>query len=69
VLVTIVHNPVWMDYSESFPLLGEISRTVFNYYKPDAPVAEIRPGDGAEQCHLLGNPLIEDLTSRTFEGL
>ena len=68
VLVTVVHNPVWMDYSESFPLLAEISRTVYNYFNPDAPYPEIREGDGAEQCHLLGNPLIQELQSSTFEG-
>jgi len=69
VLVAVVHNPVWMDYGESFPLLAEISRTVYNYYNPDAPVAEIRDGDGAEQCQLLGNPLIQDLMSSTFDDV
>lgn len=68
VLVAVVHNPVWMDYSESFPLLAEISRTVYNYFNPDAPYPEIRDGDGAEQCHLLGNPLIQELQSSTFDG-
>ncbi len=67
VMVAVVHNPTWMDYSESFPLMGEISRLVYNYYNPTAPVAEIRPGDGAEQCQLLGNPLIQDLMSPTFD--
>jgi hypothetical protein len=67
VMVTVLHNPVWMDYSESFPLIAEISRVVYNYYNPTAPIAEIRPGDGAEQCHLLGNPLIQNLMSSTFD--
>jgi len=66
VLVAVVHNPIWLDYSESFPLLAEISRIVYNFYNPDAPVAEIRPGDGAEQCNILGNPLIQDLMSSTY---
>jgi beta-lactamase class A len=68
VMVTIVHNPQWMDYGESFPLIAELARATYNYYNPDAPVAEIRPGEGAEQCELLGNPLIADLMSPRFEG-
>ncbi len=68
VLVSVVHNPVWMDFGESFPLLAEISRTAYNYFNPDAPYPEIREGDGAEQCHLLGNPLIQELQSSTLDS-
>jgi beta-lactamase class A len=66
-LVTIVHNPVWMDANESFPLMAEISRAAWNYYNPDDPVDEIRFGVGVEECHLLGNPLIQELQSSTFD--
>ncbi|MBI5669471.1 MAG: serine hydrolase [Chloroflexi bacterium] len=66
-LVVILHNPTWLDFSESFPLIAEITRAVYNYYNPTAPLAEIRQNDVPE-CNLLGNPLVDDLMSATFDG-
>jgi uncharacterized protein YraI/beta-lactamase class A len=63
VLVAAVHNPVWMNFEVSFPLIAEITRTIYNYYNPDAPFAAIREGEVNDQCNLLGNPLITDLLS------
>lgn len=68
VLVTALHNPTWLDFSESFPLIAEITRRVYNYYNPDAPLAETRSEPVPEKCDLLGSPLIEDLMSASFEG-
>lgn len=67
VLVVILHNPTWIDFSESFPLVAEITRAVYNYYNPAAPLAETHQGTVPE-CNLLGNPLIDDLMSPTFDG-
>lgn len=67
-LVTVVHNPEWMDANESFPLMAEVSRAAWNYFNPDAQVEEIRFGVGVEECFLLGNPLIQELQSSTFDG-
>jgi uncharacterized protein YraI/beta-lactamase class A len=66
VLVMTLYNPTWLDFSESFPLMAEISRTVYNYYNPDAPMAEVERKEVPAECNLLGNPLIEELMSGTF---
>jgi uncharacterized protein YraI len=63
VLVAAVHNPVWMDFGESFPLISEIARTVYNYYNPQAPLPAIREGEVSDVCTVLGNPLLEQLLS------
>ncbi len=61
VLVVAVHNPVWMDFGESFPLIAEISRTVYNYYNPDAPMPAIREGEVSDACEQYALPLIDQL--------
>jgi uncharacterized protein YraI len=61
VLVAAVHNPVWMDFGESFPLIAEISRTVYNYYNPDAPMPAIREGEVSDACEQYALPLIDQL--------
>jgi len=66
VLVMTLYNPTWLDFSESFPLVAEVSRTVYNYYNPDAPMPEIERKEVPAECNLLGNPLIEELMSGTF---
>ncbi|NWG17060.1 MAG: serine hydrolase [Chloroflexi bacterium] len=66
-LVAILHNPTWLDFSESFPLIAEITRTVYNYYNPTAPLEQIRQ-ETVPECDLFGNPLIDELMSATFDG-
>lgn len=66
VLVTIMHNPEWLDFTESFPIIAESARITYNYYNPADPVAAIGEGAAEEECQLVGNPLIEDLMSATF---
>jgi hypothetical protein len=75
VLVVVLHNPVWLEFGESEPLIEEISRTVYNYFNPDAPLAQVRPFDPAAQgdvttCNqnLFGSQIIENLMSPEFEG-
>jgi hypothetical protein len=67
VLVMALHNPTWLDFNESFPLMAEISRTVYNYYNPDGPVSEIRREQVSETCELP-DMLISDLMSPAFAG-
>ncbi len=62
-LVVIVHNPTWIDSSESFPLISEVARSVYNYYNPNAPEGQVNEAISAEQCQILGNPLIQDLVN------
>jgi uncharacterized protein YraI/beta-lactamase class A len=63
VLVAALHNPTWLDFSESFPVMGEISRAVYNYYNPTAPLAEIRQEVVPDTCDLFGDPLIDELAA------
>jgi hypothetical protein len=65
VLVIVLHNPTWLDFSESFPLTAEISRAVYNYYNPATPVEAIRQADvpDANACNLFGTPVVETLMS------
>jgi len=60
-IVVAVHNPIWMNFEESFPLVAEITRQVYNYFNPDAPMEAIREGEVSDVCIGLGNPLIEQL--------
>ncbi len=60
VLVMALYNPVWLDYLESFPLMGEISREVYNYYNPNTPMDAIRGEDVPEEC-VMPVDLIDDL--------
>jgi beta-lactamase class A len=62
-LVVAVHNPGWMNFEESFPLIANITRMVYNYYNPSAPLAAVREGEVSDVCTVLGNPLVEELLS------
>lgn len=73
VLVVVLHGPVWLEFDQSKALIEEISRTVYNYFNPDAPMAEVRAFDPAAQgdvntCNqnLLGSQIIEDLLAVEF---
>lgn len=70
IIVMMLHNPTWLDFSESLPLIAEVSRVVYNRYNPDTPLAEIRDGFIPETatCNYMGHPLIDDLTTFNFDG-
>jgi hypothetical protein len=70
VLVVALHNPTWLDFSESFPLITGISRTVYNYFNPDAPAETDREPNIIEvsQCNVASMPIIDELTSMNFSG-
>jgi uncharacterized protein YraI len=63
VIVAAVRNPVWLNFEESFPLIAEISRTVYNYFNPDALQPAIREGEVSDVCNVIGSPLVEQLLS------
>lgn len=65
VLVVTLHNPDWLDFSESFPLISEISRTVYNYFNPTAPMETDREPYivPVQDCQIAGTPIIDELTS------
>lgn len=68
VLVVALHNPTWLDFSESFPLITEISRTVYNYFNPDAPAETNREANIVEvsECNVASMPIIDELTSVNY---
>jgi beta-lactamase class A len=70
VLVVVLHNPTWLDFSESFPLMAEISRIVYNFYNPDSPVESIRPANvpDANSCTLFGSAVVENLIAGASSG-
>ncbi len=65
VLVVALHNPTWLDFSESFPLITDISRTIYNYYNPTTPVTEDRTPYivPVEECKVAGSPIVDELAS------
>ncbi|MFN8378602.1 MAG: serine hydrolase [Anaerolineae bacterium] len=71
ILVVALHNPDWLNFSESAPLIEEMSRTVYNYFNPDAPLLETRTVEGLGDVNacinsLLTSPVVPDLMSATF---
>jgi uncharacterized protein YraI len=65
IFVIALHNPMWMEFSETVPVISESTRDIYNYLNPDAPLEAIHPEDVPE-CNLLGNQAINDLLSPTF---
>jgi hypothetical protein len=65
VFVVALHNPTWLDFSESFPLITEMSRTIYNYYNPTAPVLTDRQPYivPVEDCKVAGTPIVDELMS------
>jgi beta-lactamase class A len=71
IFVVALHNPDWLNFSESAPLIEEMSRTVYNYFNPDAPMAETRTVEGLGDVNacinsLLTSPVVPDLMSASF---
>lgn len=70
VLVAMLHDSTgadpWLDYTLSFPLVAEITRTVYNYFNPDAPLEAIRNESVPAQCTPPGQ-LILDLTAQYYD--
>jgi beta-lactamase class A/uncharacterized protein YraI len=69
VIVMMLYQPTWLNFQESLPVIAEVSRQVYNYYNPDAPLDAIRDGfiPEAGSCNFAGTLLIDDLTSATFD--
>jgi len=66
IIAMVLHNPIWLEFSESAPLIEEASRLVYNYFNPDVPLSEVRVdtsvGDlAACNASLLGSPAVEML--------
>lgn len=69
VLVMMLHRPGWMLFTESLPVIAEVSRTVYNHYNPDQPLDEVREGyiPGTDECnYTFEDELVTSLTSPFF---
>jgi beta-lactamase class A len=69
VIVMMLFQPEWLNFQESLPVIAEVSRQVYNYYNPEAPMPAIRDGfiPEAGTYNFAGTPLIDDLTAATFD--
>ena len=52
VLVVAMHGPVWLEATNTFPLISDLSRTVYNYLNPTAPDDSNRSWSiaGVDEC-------------------
>jgi uncharacterized protein YraI len=68
VLVMMAYQPEWLNYFESFPLIAEVSRSVYNYLNPAQPLGAIRDGSTppTETCNYTGSALVDELISPYF---
>ncbi|MFN8531020.1 MAG: serine hydrolase [Anaerolineae bacterium] len=66
VFVVVLHNPTWLNFDESSTLIAEMSRTIYNYFNPTAPMAEVRYESVPATCDMLGNPILNDLQDPYF---
>ncbi len=65
VIVLLLHQPQWLNFQQSLPLMAEVSRLVYNFYNLDEPLAAVREGyiPEAGSCNFTADPLIEELLS------
>ena len=63
VIVLLLHQPQWLEFRRSLPLMAEVSRLVYNFYNPQAQQTVIREGfiPEADRCNFTASPLIEEL--------
>jgi hypothetical protein len=72
VLVMMLYQPTWLDFSESLPLIAEVSREVYNYYNPNEPLAQVRQGyiPTVDECnYTFDDPLVGEISSPFFLDL
>ena len=63
IIVLLLHQPQWLNFQQSLPLMAEVSRLVYNFYNPDEPLAIVREGyiPDAGSCDFTAAPLIDEL--------
>jgi hypothetical protein len=61
----MLHEPSWLVYEQSLPVIANVSRTVFNFFNPDQPLNAVREGfiPDATTCNFASSPLIGDIVS------
>jgi hypothetical protein len=69
VMVMMLFQPEWLEFTESLPLIAEVSRTVYNYYNPTEPLQEVRQGyiPTVEECNYAADsPLVGEIAAPYF---
>jgi beta-lactamase class A len=69
VMVMMLHEPIFLQFTQTLPVFAEASRAVYNYYNPDSPMTAIRESfiPTTEDCNFAGDPLILEITDPFFE--
>ncbi len=69
VMVMLLHEPNFLQYTISLPVIAEASRSVYNYYNPDQPLEAVRDGyiPATDECNYTADDqLVVDLASPIF---
>ncbi|MDX2077496.1 MAG: serine hydrolase [bacterium] len=70
VMVVMLFKPEFLSFeAESLPILGELSRMVYNHYNPTQPLNQARPNyiPGVGECNYdATNPLVSEIASPLF---
>lgn len=69
VIAIMMHQPEWLNFQESLPVIAEVSRRVYNYFNPEQPQPTIRDGfiPEANTCNYAGDPLAGDLMQSIWD--
>lgn len=70
VMVMFMHQPGFLAYPESLPVMAEASRRVYNFYNPTTPLAAIRDGyiPEASTCNFANTPLVTELRQPIWDN-
>ena len=70
VIVMMLHQPQWLNFQESLPVIAEAGRRVYNHFNSAAPMSQIRDGfiPAAGDCNFKGSSLALDLTQSVWDG-
>jgi len=70
IIVMFMHQPNWLNFAESLPVMAEASRLVYNFYNPFTPLAVVRDGfiPEAPTCNFENTPLVTDLRQPIWDN-
>jgi hypothetical protein len=69
VIVMALYEPEWLNFQRSLPVMGEVSRMVYNFYNPSSALAQVREGyiPEAASCNYTSeSPIVQNLASPVF---
>lgn len=63
VFVATLYGKDWLEFSQSAPVIGELSRMTWNTFNPDQPVAAVSSGIVPGTCDPKSDPVLSALLS------